>query len=165
MYVVLEKNVVENHHLHSQLPSLPLLALPFNLVCHQHRGHFLRNCGAYFRRLCRWRGDLSRAGGAEYWYQGPSPAPQMVNKGQGPARMSSQQQQEIGPGTGLETRPKVYSGLDTSTTATRLVKGLAAPGWAGPWESGRRCQGKLVRAINQVLDWGTLVPAAPWLSS
>lgn len=40
MYVVLEKNVVEIHHCQPQMPSLPLLGLPFNLVFSQHRENF-----------------------------------------------------------------------------------------------------------------------------
>ena len=79
----------------------------------------------------------------------------MVNKGQGPARMSRQQQQETGPETGLETRlqnrPKVYPGLDTSTTTALLGKGLTALGLAGPQGGGGGCHGRLVRAINQLL--------------
>jgi len=61
---------------------------------------------------------LKRAGRTGCWQQDLPPAPQVVNKGQGPPRLSRQQQQEIGPETGpqtrLQQRPKVYPGLYTS---------------------------------------------------
>lgn len=169
MYVVLEKNIVEIHHCQPHMPSLPLLAVPFSLVFSQHRAYFQEtllpasgHLVAGVQARSSWAGQAELGAGSSVRAQHPKCWTRTRVQPGCPASSSGRQGQRLGYQQGYSIDP----GLDTSTTTSpSLGKALTARGWAGPWGAGRGCHGRLVRGINQVLAWGSPVPAVARLCS
>ena len=79
---------------------------------------------------------------------------QVMNQGQGTARVSSQEQKEMGAETGLET-----------STAVIWLQGLTAPEWAemGSW-AGKVDGGPRGSWAGQLSSWSTRVPETAMLT-